>query len=101
MTQHVFTTDKHSVLCGFDRPLQGFFLVIENLDETEVIYSNLDETDIELVHPRTFDHFKNVMSLHGIPVPYGLLDELYDDLAANRGNKIVDWGLVNHQLVTE
>ncbi|TCT60419.1 hypothetical protein EDB44_11240 [Vibrio crassostreae] len=33
MSQHSFNARGYHVLCGWDRPLQGFFLVIEKSDE--------------------------------------------------------------------
>ncbi len=29
MTQHVFSSNGYDVMCGWDRPFQGFFLLIE------------------------------------------------------------------------
>ncbi|USD58946.1 hypothetical protein J4N45_10430 [Vibrio sp. SCSIO 43140] len=92
MTQHVFTTETHSVFCGYDRPLQGFFLVIEKLGGEDIpLYSNLDETDPTLVHPKSFDHFANVLEQHAIEIPDGLIAALNDDLKHNRGNGLTNW----------
>ena len=44
MSQHTFHDRGYHVLCGWDRPLQGFFLVIEKSDELQ--YSNLFEVPL-------------------------------------------------------
>lgn len=94
MTQHVFTTKEHSVFCGFDRPLQGFFLVIEPISEVggdAPVYSNLEDQSLECSHPKSFEHFSKVLQQHQITIPNGLIDALNDDLKHNRGNAMTFW----------
>lgn len=79
MSQHRFTSGKYSVLCGWDKPLQGFFLVIESSDE-ELQYSNLYEPE---PHPPSFDHFLIVLARFGIEISDGLLRQLHKDKADN------------------
>ncbi|WP_045422844.1 hypothetical protein [Vibrio jasicida] len=88
MSQHVFQAQRYRVLCGWDRPLQGFFLVIEHPLFDEPCYSNLYETT---PHPPTFEPFLTVLSRHGITPPDGLLDTLAKDKANNAGNSLTEW----------
>ncbi|PMM26314.1 hypothetical protein BCT58_08190 [Vibrio lentus] len=67
------------MLCGWDRPLQGFFLVIEKSDELQ--YSNLFEND---PHPKSFDVFLIVLARFGIPMPQRILTALYENKVANK-----------------
>lgn len=95
MSQHVFKTtlkgQKIEVLAGWDRPLQGFFLVIERIghgdrDDEPYLFSNLDMTES---HPKSFDRFRNVLDEFGITVPMEMTDEIILDGTANKGNKRV------------
>ncbi|CAK2159495.1 hypothetical protein [Vibrio crassostreae] len=86
MSQHSFHARGYHVLCGWDRPLQGFFLVIEKSDELQ--YSNLFEDD---PHPKSFDVFLIVLARFGIPVPEQILTALDEDKAANAGNLYHRW----------
>lgn len=76
MSQHRFSGGKYSVLCGWDKPLQGFFLVIKEDDEVQ--YSNLYEAES---HPKSFDVFLIVLARFGIDISDKLLDQLYQDKA--------------------
>lgn len=99
MTQHTFvSTTKDGreveVMAGWDRPLQGFFMVIEDTNEDSdegYIFSNFSVTPC---HPKTFDVFETVLREQGIAFPNGLLDELNVDKELNLGNKSKDWGRV-------
>ncbi len=89
MSQHTFEHGHYSVLCGFDRPMQGFFLVIEDdRNDEDVAYSNLYE---KVSHPTSFDPFVAVLHRFGIPIPDGLLVALDEDQKANKGNSIKSW----------
>ncbi|YCO02387.1 hypothetical protein ACB087_10430 (plasmid) [Vibrio sp. VNB-15] len=85
MSQHTFTVSSHHVLSGWDRPLQGYFLVIEHEDP---IYSNLYEAQ---PHPDTFDVFLVVLARFGFPVPDGLIEALEQDKRNNVGNQLTQW----------
>lgn len=76
MSQHRFNGGKYSVLCGWDKPLQGFFLVIEENDELQ--YSNLNEYES---HPKSFDAFLIVLARFGIDMSDELLHQLNQDKA--------------------
>lgn len=76
MSQHRFNGGKYSVLCGWDKPLQGFFLVIEENEELQ--YSNLYEAE---PHPKSFDNFLIVLARFGIDMSDELLHQLNQDKA--------------------
>lgn len=96
MSQHVFRTtldDGRSVevLSGWDRPLQGFFLVIEWLNapkdtEEPYLFSNLN---MEESHPKAYDYFRKVLAEFGIIVPQQMIEEILRDGEENKGNKRV------------
>ena len=95
MSQHVYKTmlngQNIEILAGWDRPLHGFFLVIENIDHSDktdepYLFSNLDMTES---HPKSFDYFRNVLEQFGIRVPQEMIDEIIRDGAVNKGNKRV------------
>lgn len=89
MSQHSFSHGQYEILCGWDRPLQGFFLVIEDVNSREdVAYSNLYE---KVSHPNTFKPFLDVLKRFSIPMPDGLLVALEQDKAENKGNSITSW----------
>ena len=92
MSQHRFQsqTNHLHVLCGWDRPLQGFFLVIDRdgTFESTPIYSNLYEDN---PHPQNFDGFAVVLARFGIDMPSGLLEALESDKTHNAGNSINIW----------
>jgi hypothetical protein len=76
---------------GWDRPLQGYFMVIESEADDEPVYSNL--YDRALVQcgglPRTLDHFLHRMDELGVAVPGRMLQQVRLDAAANAGNRLV------------
>lgn len=89
MSQHTFKHDQYDILCGWDRPLQGFFLVIEDVNNCdEVAYSNIYEM---VSHPATFEPYLEVLKRFSIPMPDGLLVALEQDKAENKGNSITNW----------
>ena len=95
MSQHFFETQyngkKVKVFAGWDRPLQGFFMMVEDLDASEgsddpYIYNNLARKDS---HPKTFEPFIHVLVDLGIIIPKEMIDEIVADGIANMGNKVV------------
>ena len=107
MSRHTFETIAEGgkqvrVLCGWDRPLQGYFLIVESLDEQDqgdsYLFSNLD---LEHSHPKSFDGFYGVLRNMGIHVPEQLLTELYFDKEGNVGNKDVKHGVVSGEYARE
>lgn len=100
MSQHFYTTTatlpdgttcKAQVLMGWDRPLQGFFCVIENLEDQSddrYLYSNLYESP-DKAHPQDLDHFLAQLTRFKITLPERMLAEVRADRIANAGNKVV------------
>jgi hypothetical protein len=99
MSQHFFTTTHEGrpveLLMGFDRPLQGFFMVVSRLDarddEDEIVYCNLNDRALAGCAglPQRLDHFLTKLAGLGIHVPPEMLDEIERDALANRGNRHV------------
>jgi len=91
MSQHWLTTDskhgKATILSGWDRPLSGYFLVVESVSDPEnILYSNLDEPNS---HPQEFNRFDAVLASLGISMPAQMRQEILADKESNTGNKIV------------
>lgn len=80
---------KTEVLMGWDRPLQGFFLVIDQGDD-EPLWSNLYQ---EESHPKTLEPFIKELHSRGIKLPQAMVAEMEQDRLDNTGNKcVVYWG---------
>lgn len=80
---------KTEVLMGWDRPLQGFFLVIDQGGD-EPLWSNLYQ---EVSHPKTLEPFLKELQSRGINLPSAMISEIEQDKNTNAGNKcIVYWG---------
>ena len=94
MSRHVFQTKKNGedvlVTMGWDRPMQGYFMVIFDKDE-DVIYSNLDH---EVPHPPTPDRFICYLNDNKITIPDQMLEKLFEDGARNAGNEFCDWNKI-------
>lgn len=94
MSQHRFNTEHNGrpicVLAGWDRPLQGCFMIIEYLDSDagEMLYSNLDDVDS---HPPSFAKFLRVLGGHGIRIPDDMAQAIKMDIEVDRGNHCEDW----------
>lgn len=77
------------VLMGWDRPLQGFFLVIDQGDD-EPLWSNLYQKES---HPKTLEPFIKELHSRGIELPRAMVAEMEQDRLDNMGNKcVVYWG---------
>lgn len=87
MTQHIFDNNGYNVRCGWDRPLQGFFLLIENDDQDNPIYSSLDK----FTFLKDFKDHQQRLEEMGISIPCGLLSALKRDKQFNAGNDITVW----------
>lgn len=98
MSRHYFKTEYQgksvTVLMGYDRPLGGFFMVIEDAgqDDDEYIYSNLYE---EFTHPKSLEPYRAKLEQLGIFVPVEMLMEIEADGAALMGNKDVYHSIEN------
>ena len=71
---------------GWDRPLQGFFMVIEKESKDEPLWSNLDQDES---HPKTLEPFMQVLNQYGISLPEEMLNSVKQDGEDNIGNKSV------------
>lgn len=91
MSQHNFICESNRgkvlVLCGWDNPLQWFFLVIDQGNTDEPLYSNLNEPDPSSL---TLDHFQTVLDSFDIknidlkPSSSGLYEKLQQDKAEKK-----------------
>lgn len=115
MSQHVFTTTHEGsaieVLMGWDRPGQGFFMVVEkididekddaDLDDDAYIYTNL--YDPELIEnggvSHNLDHFVKKLEELEIVVPEAILANVQADGEDNVGNKYVSYVYEGDQLI--
>ncbi len=93
MSQHTFNTSYKGqpvkILMGWDRPLQGFFLVIQKVNaKSSLIYSNLDDENLEPDGlSRDLGYFQNKLKQLGIFVPEQMWDEIKSDKLDNVGNR--------------
>lgn len=84
-----------AVLMGWDRPLQGFFLTVQEADgKQEYVYCNLDDDSLEEFGglPPSIEHFTAVLLQLGIDVPAAMVAAVLDDGANNMGNRLVMYG---------
>ena len=99
MSQHYFDTtiggEAVTVMMGWDRPLQGYFMLIESTQREGYIYSHLQ--DIDLVKCDGFassiDYFIDKMRELGVAVPSRMLAEVGADGESNVGNRYVSYGV--------
>jgi hypothetical protein len=98
MSQHVFFTDykgeRTYILMGWDREMQGFFMVIDmpDRDNDEPYWSNLYHTP---PFTQNLIDFLTVLKEKNIILPHEMLLEVTDDQRFNRGNKEVTHRLTN------
>lgn len=93
MSQHYYVTTHQGrpvrVLMGWDRPLQGYFMVIANMDATadepEFLYSNLDDTDLPKAQPDSLDPFLERLRTFGIELPHSMISIAFLDGEFNTG----------------
>lgn len=83
-----------TVMMGWDRPLQGFFLVVEDPADPEsddYVYSNIDDPRLRRWHglPPELDHFIAQLNTLGIEVPALMIEEVRADKRGNVGNRNV------------
>jgi len=92
MSQHIFSTSIEgkpvTVLMGWDRPQQEFFLVVE-LDEPPAggdsyLYSNMADPR---ARGRDLEYFKSKLDEFGIAVPRAMLQQVRLDHWDNVGNR--------------
>lgn len=100
MSQHCFESQTSTgrpveVLIGYDRPLNGFFLIVsdtstaEASDEDVFIYSNLSDVELIDLGGLTLDleHFKRKLSLLGVALPSPIEAGLQEDRRLRVGNR--------------
>jgi hypothetical protein len=90
MSQHYFDTtwgsQLISILMGWDRPLQGYFMVIESPENDEPLWCNLSH---EPSHPDILEPFLAILADLNITIPLQMIQEILEDGAKNVGNKQV------------
>ena len=96
MSQHIHETVYNSrpinILTGWDRPLQGHFLVVEFTDQPdEYLYDNLSDPDLAwcMGLPPTMDHFIEKLASLNISLPSEMLANVLVDKFGSAGNKVV------------
>lgn len=122
MSQHFYPAtyqgEPVTVLIGYDRPLRGFFMVIERITPATVntepaddeddegdpyVYSNL--SDIELIEcgglPHQVDHFLRRLQELNIPAHASVIAGIRVDQAGNVGNRYVSYDEAGNQLVDQ
>jgi hypothetical protein len=102
MSRHYFKTEYSGkpveVLMGFDRPLNGFFMVIDYLVESEgeeedgYIFSNLWQNE---PYPKTLRPYLEKLEELKISVPAEMIEEIKADGRLKAGNKSVRHTMVN------
>jgi hypothetical protein len=102
MSRHHFQTTHAGkpveVLMGFDRPCDGFFMMIDYLDEPEdededrSIYSNMWEKN---PHPPSLTPYLEKLAELDISIPAEMIQEIEIDGAFKIGNKSVRHAVVN------
>ena len=106
MSQHLFRTEHRgqsvTILMGFDRPLQGYFMVIEldDADEDTWLYSNLEDPALirYMGLPPTLEPFLERLAALGLQVPAAMVDEIRADGRSGVGNRYVQWNAQGAQL---
>lgn len=100
MSQHYFKTSHKgfpiTVVLGWDRPIQHFFMQIEKpaelVDDTarvldeNLLYSNLYEKD---PFGHDLDYYHEVLKHFQISVPDSMFNEVWIDSVRNAGNRFV------------
>ncbi len=95
MSRHRFKTTLQgrpiSVDMGWDRPLQGFFMLVQredaSIEEESFLYDNLSQ---EVSHFATIDPYLDVLTSLNITIPNEMVEEIWRDGEENVGNKCVE-----------
>lgn len=107
MSQHRFQTQTSSgrkveVTIGYDRPLNGFFLVVMDANQVDagdeddddvIVYSNLDDVELIDLGGLTLDlqYFKNKLAFLGITLAPAIEHELQEDRRQRVGNRVCQY----------
>jgi len=110
MSQHLFPVtlsggQRATVLTGYDRPLNGFFMTVELVgsehDDEPPFYSNLD--DWALAHSggmaRSMSYFADHLKVLGAAIPESVLREVNKDARERVGNRHVEYDESGAELV--
>ena len=92
MSQHYFRPVPNTViLMGWDRPLQGYFCVIERGDE--LLYSNLEDPILDENGGMSsiLDYLLERIVERKLCVPQEMIDEIRADAAHNIGDRSSRW----------
>lgn len=121
MSQHFYPATYMGqpviVMMGYDRPLRGFFMVIESAgdsasaapvfnheeDDDYYVYSNL--SDFELLNccglPKTTDHFLKRLQEMDITAHPNVITAIKQDQVENVGNKTVYYDMAGNELANQ
>lgn len=94
MSQRKFTHQNKEVLVGWDRPLQYFFLLVEQTDAPDddpndgYLFNNLKRKNPGM----TLDEIGTELANLGIPHPPTLFTDLAADRQTDNGNGFHDYG---------
>lgn len=88
MSQYKHTTTYQGklvvILIGWDRPMKGFFMVIdfEDNETDDYIYTNLDDPELKKTHglSPSWTHFNNKLKELGLSVP----EEIFNNACRDR-----------------
>lgn len=99
MTRHIYTSVTRdgtpvTVTAGWDRPLQNYFLQIEENGDGDGKHE-FNSLAYSQTQTRSFDPFFKELCSRGILVPVGFVEELELDKAQDIGNKVKNWGDLN------
>jgi hypothetical protein len=95
MSQHYFETVFQNrpieILMGWDKPSQGYYMVIEWSDEDDddeiYLYTHLTDEDLPDPYPKTLKPFIGHLAALGIMVPSSMLEGVLADGTSNIGNR--------------
>lgn len=95
MSQHCYQSTYQgqpiTILMGWDRPLQGFFMVIHEEEKEDYVYTNLEDPTLFSCSgfPHSLDHFQQKLIELRLSVPALMIQEIKKDAVANMGNRYV------------
>jgi hypothetical protein len=99
MSQHQYVLNHNGasarVLMGWDRPLQGFFLVVSSdAEDDDWLYTNLGDPELFYCGglPGDLEYFRAVLASLDIALPPRMLLEVERDREINCGNRSVVYG---------
>ncbi len=97
MSQHIihhqYQGETIIITLGWDRPLQGFFMVICALKRSGqgYLYSNLDDPNLISCNglPSSLDYFLKKLAALGLTIPPSMIESVQLDGILNMGNRVV------------